>query len=218
MDREAWRAVVHGVAKSRTRLSDWTELNGKYTEDSIWCTFLSCSTATKEKVAQLCLTLCDPIGCSPPGSSVHEILQAGTLEWVAIPFFRASSQPRDQTQVSCITGRFFTNWATTDTKASTKWKKLTTWWPWARSPQTYWSLRISNVNPCDTGQFPHHQPIRDLCTNWSYTLQLPPPPWFRNATLKPLGEFGLYECSLPPTPCNAPAINMALCFTTTWCK
>ena len=48
--------------------------------------------------------------CSPPGSSVHEILQARILEWVAIPFSRGSSQPRDQTQVSCIAGRFFTIW------------------------------------------------------------------------------------------------------------
>ena len=43
----------------------------------------------------------------PLGSSVHGILQARILEWVAIPFSRGSSQPRDQTQVSCITGRFF---------------------------------------------------------------------------------------------------------------
>ena len=43
---------------------------------------------------------------------VHGILQARILEWVAFPFFRASSQPRDQTQVSCIAGRFFTSWAT----------------------------------------------------------------------------------------------------------
>ena len=47
-----------------------------------------------------------------PGSSVHGILQARILEWVAIPFSRASSWPRDQTQVSCIAGRFFTVWAT----------------------------------------------------------------------------------------------------------
>ena len=39
--------------------------------------------------------LCDPMGCSPPGSSVHGILQVGILEWVAIPFARGSSQPRD---------------------------------------------------------------------------------------------------------------------------
>ena len=63
------------------------------------------------KVTQSCLTLCDPMHCSPPGSSVHGILQARMLEWVAIPFSRASSQPRDQTQVSCIVGRFFTLWA-----------------------------------------------------------------------------------------------------------
>ena len=65
----------------------------------------------KVLVAQLCLTLCDPMGCSPPGSSVPGILQARILEWVAISFSRESSQPRGQTWVSCIAGRFFTNWA-----------------------------------------------------------------------------------------------------------
>ena len=44
--------------------------------------------------------------------TVHEILEARILEWVAIPVSRGSSQPRDQTQVSCIAGRFFTSWAT----------------------------------------------------------------------------------------------------------
>ena len=58
--------------------------------------------------AQSCLTLCDPKDCGPPGSSVHGILQARVLEWVAISFSRGSSQPRDQTRVSCIAGRFFT--------------------------------------------------------------------------------------------------------------
>ena len=55
--------------------------------------------------AQSCLTLCDPTDCSPPGSSVHGILQARILEWVAISFSRGSSQLRDQTHiffVSCI--------------------------------------------------------------------------------------------------------------------
>ena len=46
------------------------------------------------------------------GPSVNRIFQAKILEWVAIPFFRGSSQPRDQTRVSCIVGRFFTIWAT----------------------------------------------------------------------------------------------------------
>ena len=62
----------------------------------------------KVLVAQLCLTLYDPMDCSLPGSSIHGILQARILEWVAIPFSRASSQPRDQTLVSCSAGRFFT--------------------------------------------------------------------------------------------------------------
>ena len=50
--------------------------------------------------------------CSPLGSSVHGILQERILEWIAIPFSRGSSWPRDRTQVSCIAGRFFTSWAT----------------------------------------------------------------------------------------------------------
>ena len=57
--------------------------------------------------AQLCMTLL-PVDCSPLGSSVHGILQAKMLEWVAIPFFRGSFGPRDQTQVSYIAGRLFT--------------------------------------------------------------------------------------------------------------
>ena len=62
-------------------------------------------------VAQLCPTLCNPSDCSPQGSSVYGILQARILEWVAIPFFRGSSSPRDLTQVSCIAGGLFTIWA-----------------------------------------------------------------------------------------------------------
>ena len=58
----------------------------------------------KVKVAQLCLTHCDPMDCTP-----HGILQAIILEWVAFPFSRGSSQPRNQTQVSHIAGRFFTS-------------------------------------------------------------------------------------------------------------
>ena len=63
-------------------------------------------------VAKSYLTLCDPMDCSPSNSSVHGILQARILEWVAISFSRKSSCPRDQTWVSWIAGRFFTSWAT----------------------------------------------------------------------------------------------------------
>ena len=65
-----------------------------------------------EVVTQLCPTLCDPVDCSLPGCSVHGILQARILEWVAISFSRGSSQPRDQTWVCRIAGRRFTLWAT----------------------------------------------------------------------------------------------------------
>ena len=61
----------------------------------------------KVKVTQSYLTLCNPMDGSLPGSSVHGILQARILEWVAILFSRGSSQPRDQTQVSCIAGTFY---------------------------------------------------------------------------------------------------------------
>ena len=66
----------------------------------------------KVLVAQLCLTLCNPMIYSPPGSSVHGIFQARILEWLTISFSSGSSQPRDKTRVSCTAGRFFTDWAT----------------------------------------------------------------------------------------------------------
>ena len=58
----------------------------------------------KVKVAQSCPTLCDPMNCT-----VHGILQSRILEWIAFPFSRGSSQPRDQTRVSRIAGGFFTS-------------------------------------------------------------------------------------------------------------
>ena len=71
------------------------------------------------KVVQLCPTL-----CHPKDYTVHGILQARILEWVAFPSSRASSQPRNWTQVSHIAGRFFTSWAT-------------------REAQEYWSGSLS---------------------------------------------------------------------------
>ena len=62
-------------------------------------------------VTQLCPTFCDPMDCNLPGSSVHGILQARILEWVAISFSRGSSLPGDCTQVSPIVGRSLTIWA-----------------------------------------------------------------------------------------------------------
>ena len=60
-------------------------------------------------------TLCDPMDCSPRGSSVHGILHTRILEWVAISFSRGCSRARDWTQLSHNAGRLFTNWATRET-------------------------------------------------------------------------------------------------------
>ena len=77
------------------------------------CTSWTIKKAESEsEVAQSCPTLCDPVDCSLPGSSVHGIFQARILEWVAISFSRGSSRPRDRTLVSCTAGRRFTVWAT----------------------------------------------------------------------------------------------------------
>ena len=62
-------------------------------------------------LTESCLTLCDPMDCSLPGSPVHGILQAQILEWVAIPCSRGSPRPKHWPRVSCIAGRFLTIWA-----------------------------------------------------------------------------------------------------------
>ena len=64
------------------------------------------------KSLQSCLAWCDPLECSLPGSSVHGILQARILEWIAMLFSRGSSWPRDWTQAPALQADFFTVWAT----------------------------------------------------------------------------------------------------------
>ena len=64
--------------------------------------------SVKALVTESYLTLCNPMDCRPPGSSVQGIVQARILEWIAISFSRGSSRPRYQTWVSCIAGRLFT--------------------------------------------------------------------------------------------------------------
>ena len=79
-------------------------LNPACTSGSSWFTYCW---SLKVKITQSCPTLCNPMDYI-----VHGILQARILEWVAIPFSRGSSQPRDWMRVSGIAGRFFTSWAT----------------------------------------------------------------------------------------------------------
>ena len=101
-----------------------------------------CSTSliieSESEVAQSCLTLCDPVDCSPPGSSVHGILQARTLECIAIFFSRGSSWPRDWTQVSCIAGRRLNLWATSKYKSKLQWDTTShkSEWPSSNCLQT----------------------------------------------------------------------------------
>jgi len=78
-----------------------------HTHTHIYTYVYCCSLVTKS-----CLSLCNPMDCGLPGSSVHEISQARILEWVAISFSRASCQSRDQTCVFCIGRRILYHWAT----------------------------------------------------------------------------------------------------------
>ena len=84
-----------------------------FTTSTTWKT--QCENAAAAKSLQSCPTLCNPMNCSLPGSSVHGILQARILEWVAVPSSRESFQPRDRTFISmplASASRFFTTSAT----------------------------------------------------------------------------------------------------------
>ena len=105
----AWEPLLwEGVCKMLCR----GEVEPKSTPDCDCCCL----------VVQLCLTLCDPMHCNPPEYSVHGILQARILGWVAISFSRGSSQPTHRTWVSCIGRRILYHWAT----RKVRWKKLWT--------------------------------------------------------------------------------------------
>ena len=103
----------------------------------------------KVKVNQSCQTLCDPMNCI-----VHGILQARILEWVAFPFSRGCSQPRDWTQVSHIAGGFFTSWATREAQefygggglVAKSYPTLVTPWTVARQ-LCPWTLKVKENFP-----------------------------------------------------------------------
>ena len=94
-------------------------------------------------VAKSCLTLCNPMDCSLPGSSVHGISQARIQKWVAISFSRGSSQPRDWTHVSCI-GRRILYWL--DHQGSPKYQH--TWSIFWISPPSSWDSSLLFASHC----------------------------------------------------------------------
>ena len=90
--KKEWNKAIHSnVDGPRQRHAEWSQTEEKY---------MTSLMKVKMLVAQSCLTLCDPMDCSLAGFSVHGILQATILEWVASPFSRGSSLPRDRTWVS----------------------------------------------------------------------------------------------------------------------
>ena len=113
--------VTHFVP---TWSGSWANPGGSVSETGVWSVrYLTTNVFPLEQmdisrkwseVVQSCLTLCDPMDCSLPGSSIHGIFQARVLEWVASSFSRGFSQPRDWTWISRIVGRHFTVWATRD--------------------------------------------------------------------------------------------------------
>ena len=133
-------------------------------------------------VAQSCPTHWNPIHCSLPGSCVHRILQAKTLEWVVMPYSRRSSQPRDWTQVACITGRFFTIWATREALISTGVGQLVEW-PVKIGKQKTQCKKIDRSAEGQQWQVPDtHNSILGLSTTlrmrgpkyWSFSFSISP--------------------------------------------
>ena len=112
MGRGDWWAIVHGVAKesdttqqlnnNMTHPKTIKKLKNKFQKEVTYLPAIK--RFVHAQSLQLCPTVCNPMDCNPQGSSVHGILQARILEWVAMPSSRGSSWPRNQTHVSCIAG------------------------------------------------------------------------------------------------------------------
>ena len=93
MDCSLPGSSLHGILQAR--ILEWVAISAILKE-------FSSNLKLRAKAVQLCPTLCDPIGYSPPGSYVKGILQARILEWVVMPSSRGSFQLRDLTRISCL--------------------------------------------------------------------------------------------------------------------
>jgi len=110
--RTSRRMGGHGENKGTRSRRKWQRRNGSLGRKGplsiLWVRYKNCL----EHSWKLCPTLCNPMDCSLPGSSIHGIFQARILEWIAISFSRRCFWPRDWTRVSHIVGRRFTVWDT----------------------------------------------------------------------------------------------------------
>ena len=126
-----------------------------YFPDGFSYLLVICIPSKWSEVAQSCPTLCDPVDCSLPGSSVPGILQARILEWAAISFYRGSAQPRVRTQVSHTADRCFTLWATREgPKRFLMQKDICKSNKWAGKKSGYY-LKAGNC-PCLSTAKPQH--------------------------------------------------------------
>ena len=116
MDSGAWRTIAHRVTKSQTQLSDFHFLTSflptvALTKRLIYAKFSAlcfiCDLYALCCVPQSCQTVCDPVNCSLPGSSLHGIFQGRKLEQVVISCSRGSFRPSSQTCVPCIDRQMF---------------------------------------------------------------------------------------------------------------
>ena len=117
------------------------------------------------KSLQECLTLCDPMDCSPPGSSVHGIFQASILEWIAISSSRGSSQPRAHTHISCI------QFSSVESLNHVQLFVM----PWTKACQA----SLSITNSCTGRQILYHCTPGKSMLPWGYNQMIAPTQYFQ---------------------------------------
>ena len=168
---------------------------------------------SESEVVESCLTLCHSVDCSPPGFSVHGIIQARVLEWVGISFSRGYSLPRERTQVSRIAGRRFILWTTREAQYLWMWD-LNHKEGWAPKNWCFWTVVLENtlesplhckeikpVNP----QFSSVQFIHSVVSDSlrPHELQHTTPPW-SSPTLE------VHSNSCPSSQWRHPAISSSV--------
>ena len=131
---------------------------------------LACCSPWSCKVKESEVALCDPMDCSPPGSSLHGIFQLRLLQWVAIPFSRGSSRPREQTHISCLGRRTLYHWASWETM-----READTILSIDPRNENKWTLELKvnciDNNQDDTDQTSDDQ-FQDDCQSWLHCFCL----------------------------------------------